>query len=158
MLDVDIHNLYRFFEKVSMKVSTRNAFIGKVVKIVKGDKKSEVVLAIQGGGRIIAIITNESVESLALHEGGFAYAIIKANSVMIGAGDGDIRVSISNKLPGTIVKLERNIVTTELIVELEGGNTISAVIPRECDDSLGLAEGGRVFAMFNAASVILGTD
>lgn len=158
MLDVDIHNLYRFFEKVSMKVSTRNAFIGKVVKIVKGEQKSEVTLATQGGGRIIAIISNESVQNLALHEGGFAYAIIKANSVIIGAGDADIRVSVSNKLPGTILKLARNIVTAELVVELEGGNTISAVIPRECSDSLALEEGERVCVMFNAASVILGTD
>lgn len=158
MLDVDVNNLYRFLERVSMKVSTRNAFIGKVIRIVKGEKKSEVTLAVQGGGRIIALVTNESVESLALHEGSFAYAIIKANSVIIGAGEEDIRVSISNKLPGTIVKLNRNIVTTDLIVELAGGNTISAVISREGSDSLGLDEGDRVQVMFNAASVILGTD
>lgn len=31
MLDVDVNNLYRFLERVSMKVSTRNAFIGKVI-------------------------------------------------------------------------------------------------------------------------------
>jgi molybdate transport system regulatory protein len=158
MLDVDVNNLYRFLEKVSMKVSTRNAFIGKVVKTVKGELKTEVTLAIQGGGQIIAIITNESLENLGLHEGTLAYAIIKANSVIIGAGDGDIKVSVSNMLPGSIIKLTRNIVTTDLIVELAGGNTISAVIPRECCDSLGLEEGDRVRAMFNAASVILGTD
>jgi len=158
MLDVDVHNLYRFLEKVSMKVSTRNAFIGKVVKILKGEIKSEVTMAIQGGGRIIAIITNESFENLGLHEGTFAYAIIKANSVIIGPGDHDIKVSISNRLPGTIVQLTRNVVTTDVLVELSGGNTISAVIPRECSDSLDLKEGDRVCAMFNAASVILGTD
>jgi molybdate transport system regulatory protein len=158
MLDVDVNNLYRFLERVSMKVSIRNSFIGKVVKIVKGEIKSEVTMAIQGGGRIIAIITNESVENLGLLEGSFAYAIIKANSVIIGAGDGDIKVSISNRLPGKIVNLTRNIVTTDVIVELSGGNSISAVIPNACTESLELKEGDRVCAMFNAASVILGTD
>ncbi|HOI16277.1 MAG TPA: TOBE domain-containing protein [Geobacteraceae bacterium] len=158
MLDVDIHNLYRFFEKVSMKVSARNAFIGKVVKIVRGEIKSEVTMTIQGGGHIIAIITNESIESLGLHEGSFAYAVIKANSVIIASGDCDLRVSISNKLPGKIINLARHVVTTDVIVELSGGNTISAVIPNECAESLELKEDDRVYAMFNAASVILGTD
>jgi molybdate transport system regulatory protein len=158
MLDVDVNNLYKFLERVSMKVSTRNSFIGKVVKIVKGEIKSEVTMAVQGGGRIVAIITNESVENLGLLDGSFAYAIIKANSVIIGSGDGDIKVSISNRLPGKIVNLTRNIVTTDVLVELSGGNTISAVIPNACAESLELKEGDRVFAMFNAASVILGTD
>jgi molybdate transport system regulatory protein len=158
MLDVDVNNLYRFLEKVSTKVSTRNSFIGKVLKIVKGETKSEVTMAVQGGGRIIAIITNESVENLTMFEGSYAYAIIKANSVIIGSGDGDIKVSISNRLPGKIISLVRNIVTTDVIVELSGGNMINAIIPNACAESLELKEGDRVFAMFNAASVILGTD
>ena len=158
MLDVDVNSLYRFLEKVSKKVSTRNLFIGKVVKIVKGEIKSEVTMAVQSGGRIIAIITNESVENLGLYEGSYAYAIIKANSVIIGSGDGDMKVSISNRLPGKIVNLIQNIVTTDVVVELCGGDMISAVIPNACAESLGLKEGDRVCAMFNAASVILGTD
>lgn len=158
MLDVDVNNLYRFLEKVSTKVSTRNSFIGKVVKIVKGETKSEVTMAVQGGGRIVAIITTESVENLSMHEGSYVYAIIKANSVIIGSGEGDIKVSISNRLPGKIVSLTRNVVTTDVIVELSGGNMISAVIPNACAESLELKEGERVLAMFNAASVILGTD
>jgi molybdate transport system regulatory protein len=158
MLDVDVNNLYRFLEKVSAKVSTRNSFIGKVLRIVTAESKSEVTLAIQGGGTIIAIITNESVANLNMHEGGFAYAIIKANSVMIGAAEEDLKVSICNRLPGKIVSLMRNIVTTDVLVELSGGNTISAVIPNASVESLGLTEGGPVLAMFNSASVILGTD
>jgi molybdate transport system regulatory protein len=158
MLDVDVNNLYRFLEKVSMKVSARNAFVGKVVRITTGEIKSQVSMVIQGGGRIVAIITNESVAHLGLHEGTFAYAVIKANSVMIGSGDEDSKVSISNKLPGKILNLTRNLITTDVIVELSGGNTISAVIPNECAESLELKKGDRVYAMFNAASVILGTD
>lgn len=158
MLDVDVNNLYRFLEKVSTKVSTRNAYIGTIVKIVKGEMKSEVAMAIQGGGRIIALITNESVESLGLHEGSFAYAVIKANSVILGSGDADMHVSISNRFPGTILSLSRHMITTDVIVELSGGNTISAVIPNECAESLHLKEGDRVWAMCNAASVIMGTD
>jgi len=93
-----------------------------------------------------------------MFEGSYAYAIIKANSVIIGSGDGDIKVSISNRLPGKIISLVRNIVTTDVIVELSGGNMINAIIPNACAESLELKEGDRVFAMFNAASVILGTD
>jgi molybdopterin-binding protein len=41
--------------------------------------------------------------------------------------------------------------------EVSGGNTISAVITNECATSLELEEGDKVFAMFNASSVILGS-
>ncbi|MGE5123667.1 MAG: TOBE domain-containing protein [Acidobacteriaceae bacterium] len=67
-----------------MKISARNIFKGKVVKIVRGAVNSEVILELPGGTRLVSIITNSSVESLGLAEGKVAYAIIKASNVMIG--------------------------------------------------------------------------
>jgi molybdate transport system regulatory protein len=158
MVDVDISGLYKFLQRSSMKVSARNIFMGRVIKITKGEVKSEVTLALHGGDRINAMITNESVASLGLYEGGYAYAIVKASSVIIGPGQQEIKVGISNKLPGRIVNLTEGAVTTELDVELSGGNMISVVIPNECSRNLELKVGAQVCAMFNAASVILGTD
>jgi molybdate transport system regulatory protein len=158
MVDVDVNGLFKFLQRSSMKVSARNIFVGRVIKIVKGEVKSEVTLTLHGGDRINAMITNESVASLGLHEGSYAYAIVKASSVIIGPGQQEIKVGISNKLPGKIVNLTEGAVNTELDVELSGGNTISVVIPNECSKNLELKVGDQVFAMFNAASVILGTD
>jgi molybdopterin-binding protein len=66
-----------------MKLSARNVLKGKVVKIVPGAVNAEVTIQLPGGGQVVSIITMASVESLRLKEGGEAYAVIKASSVMI---------------------------------------------------------------------------
>ncbi len=67
-----------------MKISTRNVLPGKVVKIVRGPVTTEVTLEIGPGVQIVSTITSTSAESLSLVEGGTAYGLIKASSVMIG--------------------------------------------------------------------------
>ena len=67
-----------------MKLSARNILKGKVVKIVTGAVNSEVTIELPGGTQLVSIITNGSVESLALKEGQEAYAVIKASNIMVG--------------------------------------------------------------------------
>ncbi len=67
-----------------MKLSARNILKGKVIKIIHGAVNSEVTIELPGGARLVSIITNSSVENLALTEGKEAYAIIKASNVMVG--------------------------------------------------------------------------
>lgn len=152
----DVSSLYKFLKRISMKVSARNIFAGTVVKIARGAVNSEVTLALKGSDQIIAIITNESVDNLALQEGKEAYAIIKASSVIISADVREFKVSTRNKLHGKIVSLTPGAVNTELNVEFSGGNTISSVITNESAKSLELKEGDEVCAIFKASSVILG--
>ena len=66
-----------------MKLSARNVFKGKVVKVVKGAVNSEVTLELPGGTQVVSIITNQSVKSLGLKKNANAYAVIKASNVMI---------------------------------------------------------------------------
>jgi molybdate transport system regulatory protein len=149
-------NLYRFLKRISMKVSARNIYSGKVVKIVKGAVNSEVILALKGGDSIVSIITNESVETLGLREGSDAYAIIKASSVLIGADLNGTKISTRNILCGKITNFTRGAVNSELSLEFSGGNTISAVITNESAIELGLSEGSQANAIFKASDVILG--
>jgi molybdopterin-binding protein len=67
-----------------MKLSARNIIKGKIVKIVTGSVNSEVTIALPGGSQLVSIITNSSVENLALKEGQEAYAVIKASNIMVG--------------------------------------------------------------------------
>ncbi len=67
-----------------MKISARNILKGKVVKVTRGAVNAEVILELPGGTRLVSIITNDSVQNLALAEGKEAYAIIKASNVMVG--------------------------------------------------------------------------
>ncbi len=67
-----------------MKLSARNILKGKVVKVTKGAVNSEVIIELPGGTQLVSIITNTSVENLALKEGKEAYAVIKASNIMVG--------------------------------------------------------------------------
>ncbi len=111
-----------------------------------------------GGSRIVAIITNGSVENLGLKEGLNAYAIIKASSIIIGQELHEAKISTRNIMPGTICKLIEGPVSTEVDVEIGGGNVISAVITHGSSEKMELKEGGHACAIFKASSVIIGVN
>lgn len=69
-----------------MKISARNQLRGRIVEIVKGATTSHVRIDVNGS-IITSAVTNEAIADLGLEVGQFAYAIIKASSVMIGVED-----------------------------------------------------------------------
>lgn len=70
-----------------MKISARNVLSGKILSIVRGPVSTEITLEIAPGVQITSTITSTSADSLGLKEGGQAYGVIKASSVMIGVDD-----------------------------------------------------------------------
>lgn len=66
-----------------MKFSTRNVLEGTVKKVTHGAVNSEVSLELAGGSILNAIITENSLESMALKEGERATALFKASSVIL---------------------------------------------------------------------------
>jgi molybdate transport system regulatory protein len=141
-----------------MKLSARNVLAGTITKITKGAVNAEVALALTGGTPLIAIITNGSIDNLGLKEGASVFAIIKASSVLIGTELHDAKTSARNIMCGTVAKIVEGPVSTEVDVEVGGGNTISAVITHESAGNLGLAVGGHACTLFKASSVIIGVS
>lgn len=154
----DMASLYRFARRISMKVSARNVFAGSIKKITKGSVNTEVVLTLNGGQELVSVVTNAAIESLGLKQGGAAYAIVKASSVMVGSDLHAAKISARNVMCGTVAKIVEGPVSTEIDVEIGGGNTVSAVITHESAETLGLAVGGHACTLFKASSVILGVD
>lgn len=70
-----------------MKLSARNQFKGKVVRIDEGSVNGIVVIDIGGGHQITSTISMGSIRELGLAVGKEAYAVIKATSVMVGVDD-----------------------------------------------------------------------
>jgi molybdate transport system regulatory protein len=154
----DADSLYQFLRRISMKVSARNTYAGKVANITKGAVNAEVTLSLKGGIPLIAVITNGAIDNLGLKTGSEAYAIIKASSVIIGTDLHDAKVSARNVFCGTISKIIEGPVNTEVDVEIGGGNTVSAVITHDSANRLGLKVGGHACALFKASSVIIGVS
>lgn len=154
----DTASLYQLLRRISMKVSARNVLSGTIARITRGPVNAEVTLTLTGGAPLVAVITNGAVDNLALKEGASAYAIIKASSVMVGTDLHDAKISARNVMCGTVAKIIEGAVSTEVDVEVGGGNTISAVITHESGTSLGLKVGGHACTLFKASSVILGVS
>jgi molybdate transport system regulatory protein len=68
----------------SAQISARNVLKGTVAGIVEGVVNNELTLDLEGGSQVVATITRNSFETLALRPGSAASAIIKASNVMIG--------------------------------------------------------------------------
>lgn len=141
-----------------MKVSARNIFTGSVTAISKGIVNTEVTLSLKGGIPLIAIVTNGAIDNLGLKVGAEAYAIIKASSVIVGTDLHDAKVSARNVFCGTIATIIEGPVSTEVDVEIGGGNVVSAVITHESSKRLELKVGGHACALFKASSVIIGVS
>jgi molybdopterin-binding protein len=67
-----------------MKLSARNVLPATVKTVTPGAVDSEIVVELAPGIEVVAIITKQSAQNLALKPGAKAYAIIKASNVMIG--------------------------------------------------------------------------
>jgi molybdopterin-binding protein len=67
-----------------MKISARNAFAGKITKIVRGPVSTEVTIAVSAKIEIVSVITSGSAKRLKLKKGMRAHALIKADSVIVG--------------------------------------------------------------------------
>lgn len=133
-------------------------FAGTVTKVIKGAVNSEVDLILQGGEKLAAVITNESVDVLSLKEGSAAYAIIKSNWIIIGKDLHNVKMSTRNILCGTIDRLTEGAVNTEVVLKLSGGNMLTAIITNASTKALELREGEHACAAFKASSVIIASD
>jgi len=146
---------FLLIRRLSMKTSARNQFLGKVSRIKSGAVNDEVTITVGEGHEIVAIITRDSVDDLELAEGLEAFALIKSSSVIVVVDGEDARFSARNRLKGTVARIQTGAVNTEVVLDLTGGGTITAVMTNESCEHLRLAEGAPATAIFKASSVIV---
>lgn len=141
-----------------MKTSARNTFSGTIARVTKGAVNAEVQLTTENGASIVATVTNTSVDRLGLREGSRAFALVKASSVILGKELHSARMSTRNILCGTVSKIAKGAVNSEIDVQLSGGGSLTSVITNASTDSLGLREGEHACGAFKASSVIIAVD
>ncbi|QKI88363.1 TOBE domain-containing protein [Thiomicrorhabdus xiamenensis] len=142
--------------KISMKTSARNLFHGTVKSVKKGEVNCEVVLSVGKETEVVAQVTPSSLERLGLDIGSEAYALIKASWVLLAEDiDGKFKTSARNQFCGKVVEMEQGAVNSDVTLELEGGNKISAIVTNESVVTLGLEKGGKACALVKASHVLL---
>lgn len=138
-----------------MKVSARNQFKGSVSEVRPGSVHTEVLVRLKGGATIVAMVTKESAEALAISPGKEVIAMIKAPHVILVTDFGGYRISARNQLEGTVVQVKPGAINSEVDIELEGGEKIAATVTNESVETLDLRPGQPATAVFKAGSVIL---
>ncbi len=143
-----------------MKTSARNQLFGEVASIKHGAVNDEVTLALPGGQTIVAVVTHESTEALGLAVGGQACALVKASWVILATEDdgAPLRLSTRNQLRGVVSDVKRGAVNSEVLLALDGGVTLAAIVTNESIDALALVKGVKALAAFKASSVILAVN
>jgi molybdate transport system regulatory protein len=152
----DFDNFYQLIRRLSMKSSARNQFFGKVTAIRGGSVNAEVEISLNGEDKIAAVITHESLENLGLKIGSEVWALVKASWVILSTEDSDFKISVRNRLRGTVSRLTKGQVNSDVVLMLAGGNTVSAIVTNDSIEHMGLEVGAKACALFKASSVILG--
>jgi len=69
-----------------------------------------------------------------------------------------MKLSARNVFTGTVTTIKKGVVNTEVVLDVKGGPSISAVITNSSIDNLGLKTGSEAFAIIKASSIIIGAD
>lgn len=144
--------------EVKMKTSARNAFTGKVTRLVRDGLLVEVELITLSGLKIVSIITEESYNNLQLSEGAVVTATVKAPWVILTDNEEKLKTSARNTFSGMISAVKTSEIACEVSISLPDGSTVCALVTRESVEKLALAPGKEVTAMFKAFSVILNVE
>jgi molybdate transport system regulatory protein len=152
---IDLNQPFSLLRVLNMKTSARNQFVGIVTSLRSGAVNDEVEITLPTGQRIVAVVTQESAQSLGLHTKMSAIALVKASSVVVATDLEGARVSARNQLAGKVSALTPGAVNAEVVIDLDGGGSIAAIVTEGSVKSLGLAVGKRAIALFKATSVIV---
>jgi molybdate transport system regulatory protein len=138
-----------------MKISARNQFSGTVSDVHTGAVYTEVDVRLLGGTPLVAMITRDSAETLGIKPGVEVIALVKAPQILIVTDFGGYRISARNQLPGNIVQMKPGAINTEIVIELNGGEMVTATVTNDSVEALGLRLGQPATAVFKSSAVIL---
>lgn len=134
-------------------LSARNEFDTTVLALQPGPVNCELTLALAGGDRLVAVVTQDSVQRLGLAPGAAVRAIVKAPWVMLATGG---RQPLArNHWQGTVSAIRPGPVNAEVALTLPGGTVMHAVVTAEAVTALGLAVGAPAQAIVKASQVVL---
>jgi len=142
-------------KSMDIRISARNQLKAEVVKIEKGAVESKIFLKLHGEDTIMAIITNDSIDTLGIETGSKLFALFKANALTVDT-DTTLNKSDLNRFIGKIIRINTDSFNAEVIIELNGGNTICSTMSTEKLDEQKLEIGMEVVAFCKPNTIILG--
>ncbi|MEX0618832.1 MAG: TOBE domain-containing protein [Pseudohongiellaceae bacterium] len=152
----DLKQSLALFRRITMRTSARNVLHGTVETIQHGAVMTGVKLRLAGGDSVYATITRESAAELDLKIGSEAQALIKASWILLSPAAECGRTSARNRLCGTVLRIVPGELNVEVVLQLQGGNTLASTITRDSQNELAFKVGDECCALIKASHIILG--
>ncbi len=149
---------YHVERESQRKTSARNTFFGKIDRIQAGDIQTVVEIISIGGSRVCSVITNDSQARLGLKLGSLVVAEVKAPWVTLTKGDAEPISTAENRFCGTVYRIVRGKVSTEIVVRIPDGTELCSIVTERRRRMLGIKENDTVWAAFNAYAVVIHAD
>jgi molybdate transport system regulatory protein len=142
---------------IGARISARNVFQTEVEQIKRWPVDVEVTLKMAEERHILAIVTNDAADDLALEPGRKVLALVKSPFIRLYTAEHAPQGG-RNCFVGDVTErtdAERN---SEIHLDIGHGKTLHAVIPRQTAEDLGLTVGVKAVASFDASQVILAVN
>lgn len=149
-----VRSFQHLLRRMAFRTSARNQLACTVSGLREGEVDYEVYLRLDDKTELKAIITRQSATTLGIAIGSQVLALIKSSSVLLMT-DPNQRISADNQLWGTVAGIHEGPVNSEVKIDIGASRTMVSVVTHESVQTLGLAEGSAVAAVFQASNVIL---
>jgi molybdate transport system regulatory protein len=143
-------------QRLVVRTSTRNQLFGRVTAIDPAAEDAQITVCLKGGEKVVASFSAASLHDLGLGIGADAVLMINSADIMLFIDHGADRISARNRLFGKVMRIQHDIVDSEVIVLLPSGDILAAMITQQSLKTLALTPGMPVWAAFNAHAPILG--
>jgi molybdate transport system regulatory protein len=140
------------------RTSARNRFYGKIEGVEVGDVQASISLASIDGQRIVAIITRDSQRRLGLKRGSLIAAEVKAPWVTIYKGDDLPGCTAENRFKGVVSRVTIGKINSEVVVQVSDTIELCSILTEKSRSEIGIKKDDTVWAVFNAASVVIQAD
>ncbi|KLN97134.1 molybdenum-dependent transcriptional regulator [Moellerella wisconsensis] len=152
-----LDSLLAAISRFSLQTSARNQFFGTLIQRDHSHIQQHVKIRLADGNTLIdAALTEQSANRLGLSEGKEVLALIKAPWIKLIKGQSTLH-QFDNALSGKIITLEIGEENSEIMVSLDGGETLCSTLSNQEVDQQKLAVNDTVTALFNADQVIIAT-
>ncbi|MGG4622774.1 molybdenum-dependent transcriptional regulator [Serratia odorifera] len=152
-----LDSLLAAISRFSLQTSARNQFFATVIERDGQQVQLHVQLLLADGhSRLTAAVTEQSAERLKLSPGKEVLALIKAPWVKLNT-DPALAGAADNALSGKVASIQPGSDHSEVLVTLNGGETLCATVANPELQQLKLRPGMAVNALFNADRVIVAT-
>jgi molybdate transport system regulatory protein len=152
----DDPDMVLLLKPLTIKTSSTNQLFGTITAIKAGAVNVEVFVELKGGERIVASQTLGMLDSLGLDIGGDVLLLINSPEINVVTDPEQYSFSARNCLPGTVIRVQQDALETEIVIQLNGSDNLVATITQTSAETLGLAPGISVNAVFKSNAVIIG--